>query len=251
MILVLLKNTAMEIVKAFQNNELSMHITIQGTYEEPLFRASDVGEILEMTNIRVIMKDFDSTEKVVHTIKTKGGPQQVTFLTEKGLKKLICKSRKPSAIDLAKQLGINMVDIFYIPLETSLVHFLQECYPDETMIHQFSVDPYKIDLYFPNYKLAIECDEYIHIFKQEDDLKRENYIKEKLNCQFIRFKQDKKNKNLSKLINQINQVIYNDQIKDNIIIQLKLENEKLKKDKKLKKLKNDLNNLIDEYSKSL
>jgi len=37
----------MEIVKAFSNNEeQEYHITIKGTEKHPLFRATDIGEIL-------------------------------------------------------------------------------------------------------------------------------------------------------------------------------------------------------------
>ena len=193
----------MDIVKAFKN----IPIKVQGTHEEPLFRASDIGVVLEMTNIRASIGDFDETEKVVHKVHTKGGPQDVIFLTVKGLKKVICNSRKPNAIDLAKQLGINMFDNFYIPLETSLVHFLQEVYKEEKIILQHTVGPYKIDLYFSDYKLAIECDEYFHMFQKEDDIKREMYIKEKLGCEIIRFKQDKKNKHFPELLNKINKII--------------------------------------------
>lgn len=87
----------MEIIKAFQNNELNIHITIQGTYENPLFRASDIGTILGITNIRQNISDFDETDKVVSLIYTPGGSQEVTFLTEKGLYKILFKSRKPIA----------------------------------------------------------------------------------------------------------------------------------------------------------
>jgi len=37
----------------------------------------------EMGNIRSTIQSFDETEKVVHTMDTLGGSQQVTFLTEK------------------------------------------------------------------------------------------------------------------------------------------------------------------------
>ena len=36
----------MEIVKAFNDNNLHTDILIKGTVNEPLFRASDIGEIL-------------------------------------------------------------------------------------------------------------------------------------------------------------------------------------------------------------
>ena len=87
----------MEVVKAFTENELHTEIVIKGTLESPLFRASDVGEVLEMGNIRTTIQQFDDTEKVVHSMDTLGGVQNITFLTEKGLYKVLFKSRKPIA----------------------------------------------------------------------------------------------------------------------------------------------------------
>jgi len=87
----------MEVVKAFNSNNLHTEIIIKGTYELPLFRANDIGEILEITTIRSTIRDFDETEKVVHSMDTLGGTQQVSFLTEKGLYKVLFKSRKPIA----------------------------------------------------------------------------------------------------------------------------------------------------------
>jgi prophage antirepressor-like protein len=75
----------MEIIKAFNSNNLHTEIVIKGTISEPLFRASDIGEILEMGNIRTSIQQFDETERHVHTMDTSTGPKQVTFLTEKGL----------------------------------------------------------------------------------------------------------------------------------------------------------------------
>lgn len=87
----------MEIVKAFNENHLHTDIVIKGTYTNPLFRASDIGEILEMGNIRTSIQNFDDTERHVHSMDTSTGPKQVTFLTEKGLYKILFKSRKPIA----------------------------------------------------------------------------------------------------------------------------------------------------------
>lgn len=87
----------MEIVRAFNNNELHTEIIIKGTIENPLFRACDIGEILEISNVRSTIQHFDDTEKITQLIKTGGGLQNVTFLTEKGLYKILFKSRKPIA----------------------------------------------------------------------------------------------------------------------------------------------------------
>jgi len=87
----------MEVVKAFNSNNLHTEIVIKGSYDKPLFRASDIGNVLEMGNVRTSISNFDDTEKVVHTMDTLGGKQDVTFLTEKGLYKVLFKSRKPIA----------------------------------------------------------------------------------------------------------------------------------------------------------
>jgi len=92
----------MEVVKAFNSNNLHTEIVIKGTFENPLFRANDVGTVLEMTNIRATIQHFDDTEKVLININTQGGVQQVSFLTELGLYRVLCKSRKPIAIKFQK-----------------------------------------------------------------------------------------------------------------------------------------------------
>jgi prophage antirepressor-like protein len=106
----------MEIIKAFNSNNLHTEIVIKGTISEPLFRASDIGEILEMGNIRTSIQQFDETERHVHTMDTSTGPKQVTFLTEKGLYKVLFKSRKPIAekfqnwvCDVVKEIRLNGV----------------------------------------------------------------------------------------------------------------------------------------------
>lgn len=87
----------MDIVKAFTNNGMHTPIVINGTNENPLFRASDIGLILEISNIRSSTMEFDETEKVTRTANSSTGEKQVTFLTEKGLYKLLFRSRKPIA----------------------------------------------------------------------------------------------------------------------------------------------------------
>jgi len=87
----------MEVVKAFNENNLHTEIIIKGDAQNPLFRASDIGNILDISTIRSVIRDFNETEKVVHSIHTLGGLQNVTFLTEKGLYKVLFKSRKPIA----------------------------------------------------------------------------------------------------------------------------------------------------------
>lgn len=88
----------MDIVKAFNLNGSNINLVICGTHKDPLFKASDIGNILEMTNIRVITQEFDDSEKKIIETNTNGGKQNISYLTEKGLYKVLFKSRKPIAI---------------------------------------------------------------------------------------------------------------------------------------------------------
>lgn len=53
-------------------------------------------------------------------------------------------------------------------------------------ILQYPVDNYRIDLYIPQYNLAIEIDEEEHKYKKDYDSKRQNYIENKIHCTFVR-----------------------------------------------------------------
>ena len=87
----------MDIVKAFNSNELQANILIKGTLEDPLFRASDVATVLDIKDIRSAIRHYDRDNKVVREIPTLGGIQEVSFLTEIGLYRLLMRSNKPIA----------------------------------------------------------------------------------------------------------------------------------------------------------
>lgn len=105
----------MDIIKAFNTNNLHTEVVIKGTKTDPLFRASDIGIILEINNIRMSIIDFDESEKrAVSSTDSTGRMQEVTFLTEKGLYKVLFRSRKPIAqrfqnwvCEVIKEIRIN------------------------------------------------------------------------------------------------------------------------------------------------
>ena len=74
-----------------------LNIQLYGTYEEPLFKAKDIGNLLEISNIREVIKNFNSKQKGVSLTDTPGGKQEVVFLTEQGLYKVLMRSRKKIA----------------------------------------------------------------------------------------------------------------------------------------------------------
>ena len=87
----------MDILKAFSLCDKEYPINIQGTIDEPLFQANQIGKLLEMKNINKLLSSFDNIEKVITKSSTLGGIQNVTFLTERGLYKVLARSNKPIA----------------------------------------------------------------------------------------------------------------------------------------------------------
>ena len=96
----------MDILKIFsllENDDgESHHINIQGTVDDPLFQANQIGKILGLGNISEAIKDFGEDERVLISNETLGGKQETNFLTELGLYRLLGRSRKPIAATFQK-----------------------------------------------------------------------------------------------------------------------------------------------------
>ena len=80
----------------FNNSSHEVHI-LRNEDDDPLFRASDIGKVLGIKKIRNSISDFDEIEKVARTVGTLGGDQEMIYLTEQGVFKLVMCSRKPVA----------------------------------------------------------------------------------------------------------------------------------------------------------
>lgn len=70
----------MDIVKAFQNNNLCTNITIGGNFQNPLFKASDVGLALDIKNVRTSILKFSEKQKVVRILPTPLTRPNILFL---------------------------------------------------------------------------------------------------------------------------------------------------------------------------
>lgn len=80
-----------------------LNIKVYGTYEEPLFKAKDIGDLLEIKDIKSTIRDFDKDEvHSMHLIDSLGRSQETNMLTEQGLYKLLMISRRPEAKSFQK-----------------------------------------------------------------------------------------------------------------------------------------------------
>lgn len=81
---------------------LGREIDVWGTAEEPLFRASDVAEWIEHSDVNIMLKMVDEEEKLTQTILGSGQRRNVWMLTEDGLYEVLMQSRKPIAKQFKK-----------------------------------------------------------------------------------------------------------------------------------------------------
>ena len=112
-----------------------------------------------------------------------------------------------------KQFKSNMgfkEDIMYLNKENSIEIIIKTIFSNEIISLQHSVLSYEIDIYFVEHKLAIDIDKLGNTDRDISFEKmRENEIKEKLDCKFIRINPDKEKLNVLIEISKIQNHIIN------------------------------------------
>ncbi len=152
------------------------HVDIIWENDEPLFKASDIGNVLSLKNIRMSMAHFDSDEKCLRASDTSGGKQNLVYLTRKGMIRLIQKTRKVVPEPLL--CALNIEEHRFIPPETEFCSNIRKAFQDVTWISQHHVGKYFLDLYCPTYRIMIEFDEQFHDQQIEEDWQREKKIRQ-------------------------------------------------------------------------
>ena len=92
--------------------------------------------------------------------------------------------------------------------EQTIINSINDRFEGKNTQTQYSVLGYWIDLYFHEYKLAIEVDELGHTNRNiNNGIERQKTLKKELNCIFIRINPDEKGFNIFKEINKIHRHI--------------------------------------------
>ena len=136
--------------------------------------------------------------------------RNLIYINNRGLKSLVLKSEKPIAAELAKQMGIA-VETKYLRKELEIVSFIEEFLTRLTIPFEFqkTVGWYRVDLYLPHRRLAIEIDEFGHRQRDPDlERQREQYIKRALQCRFLRVNPDEENFKLAHCLAELTRCIF-------------------------------------------
>jgi len=120
----------MDFLKAFVLGDKTYNVTILWENDKPLFRAREIGDIIDIKNVRMSLRTFDDDEKVVRATYTPGGEQITIFLTEPGVYRLLMLSRKPIARPFQKwvsQVITKIRETGKYELELQMVAMKEEC----------------------------------------------------------------------------------------------------------------------------
>ena len=102
------------IVKAFENNPISILEEDLDNKRVYYFKASDIGKVLDIVNIRTSIVNFDEDEKVVRTTySSNSGNQDTIFLTSRGVYRLLYSSKKEIAKKFRKWASDILDDIIF------------------------------------------------------------------------------------------------------------------------------------------
>lgn len=111
-----------------------------------------------------------------------------------------------------KDSDFNIVDARPQRKESNFIGSIQIALAWADSKTQVKMGDYSVDLYFPKYKLVVECDENNH--RDRDPTKekeRQTYITEKHSCKFYRFDPDKESFDIFVVIGEIGKILFEKQ----------------------------------------
>ena len=133
------------------------------------------------------------------------GSKHSMYVHEGILVPIIMQSRLSDSktIKFRTDLGFNQINLI-LEKEQSVIKSIIDAFKGEDIQIQYTVLEYRIDLYFYEYKLAIEIDELDHNDRNTDyEIKRQRETEKELNCVFIRTNPDAADFNMNRLKDQI------------------------------------------------
>ncbi|AAC97844.1 ORF MSV028 hypothetical protein [Melanoplus sanguinipes entomopoxvirus] len=93
--------------------------------------------------------------------------------------------------------------MIYYKKKFDIINYIEKYYKKFNIKRNYIISNYKIDLYFIDYNIGINCDDY----ESYDQYKKHNYLKIALDDKYINFNHESEFFNLDNLINDINLLI--------------------------------------------
>ena len=118
---------------------------------------------------------------------------------------MTCRTDK--SCSFKKSLWFRLHDVINTK-EQTIINSIKDTFEGENIQTQYTVLSCRIDLYFHEYKLAIEVDKVGHANRNiNNEVEREKALEKELSCAFIRINPEEKDFNIFKEINKIHRYI--------------------------------------------
>lgn len=214
--------TKMELLT--QENFGEMEVSFYKDENEDVFMTrNQIGAALEYKNpndaIRLLHKRHESLSKNAtrsHLVAEDGKKYLTTLYNIEGVKKLVSCSKKPQIVKerFLDLLEVSLEKVYIIGYkESETIHLLHTSLNSFSPIKEYKVGKYRVDLCFPEYKLAIECDENNHKHYSQDEEEERQLFIESEGFEFYRYNPDEKGFYMGDIINDILTVLLNKKIK--------------------------------------
>lgn len=134
------------------------------------------------------------------------------YINKREASLILSRIRNARSYHIAELIGIDVLNTTIPSIEQDVLSKIIKSFPNEKIALQKTIlGSYKIDLYFTDYNLAIEVDEFGHSDRDKDyDSNREKYVLEHTNVnKFIRINPDAPDYDIFKSIGEINNYLCN------------------------------------------
>jgi very-short-patch-repair endonuclease len=172
----------------------------------------DIAKVLGNKNSTQASKIIESCNRRKIKTKTPGGNKDMVFADPLGVKMLLQRCRSAHTqkiINTLSRFGVSL-EVVYACKETSCMRVFEKAFRHFSPQAQYPVGDFRIDLYFPEHKIALECDENGHADRLvEAERTRQLYIEGELNCYFIRFNPDHPEFNIGDVVHEMITVLHN------------------------------------------
>lgn len=127
------------------------------------------------------------------------------YTTEEGAASLIHLSRLPNSVTIAEAAGLPIALAYKrYHHETHHIGVICRAFRGHEMRREYTVGQYRVDLFFPKYRLIIECDEHGHTsYNADSERTRSEILTQALNASWIRFNPDQSDFCIIDVINQV------------------------------------------------
>jgi very-short-patch-repair endonuclease len=135
---------------------------------------------------------------------------RVILISRDGVCEILQSTRKlitPTMKHMLDELQFNLTNCKKLSPEQKNLSFITNAFKIEETIPQYPVGRYRLDLYFPKYKIIIECDENGHADRHpEKEKEREDFVNQELgttSANWVRFNPDDPFYDVAKVMGQI------------------------------------------------